>query len=74
MTKQYLRKREYLGEKLYHYHVKYGNKIVKIIMKWISGEYRITSAKPSKVYYFELEFPYKRTVGTIDRIEELLRE
>ena len=73
MTKQYFNKREYLGEKLYHYHVKYGNKIVKIIMEWVSGEYQITGAKPSKVYYLELAFPYRRTPKVIDRIEELLK-
>ena len=74
MSKQYLRKREYLGNKQYNYHVKYGNKIVKIVMEWISGEYKITSARPSKTYYEEIAFPYRRTVKTIDRIEELLRE
>ncbi len=76
MTKQYLIKREYLGFKEIHYALHYGTKTVHIMMKWISGVYKIVWAQ--KISYGALdnylEFPYKKTVGVIDRIEELLRE
>ncbi len=76
MTKQYLRKREYLGKMTYHYFLKYGGKFVFILMEWISGEYRITKAKLTKFNSDEFgpfdDFPYRRTVAVIDRIEELL--
>lgn len=76
MSKQYLRKREYLGFKKATYALQYGNNGYHIQMEWISGEYRITWArKMDMLEHIEnyKEFPYKKTVGTIDRIEELLK-
>ena len=74
MSKQYLRKREYLGIMEINYILKYGRKIVNVTMKWISGEYRILWAKlirDDPIEYVD-DFPYKRTVATIDRVEALL--
>lgn len=74
MTKQYLIKREYLGFKNMPYWLKYGGKTVLVMMEWISGEYRIVSATTSPNKAGLDDFPYKKTVGVIDRIEELLKE
>lgn len=79
MTKQYLIKREYLGNRVYHYYLRYGGKTVFIVMEWISGVYQITQAKLSAFQESEFmilldSFPYKKTVGVIDKIEELLKE
>lgn len=74
MTKKYLIKREYLGFKEKQYWLRYGDKNILVTMKWVSGEYRILWAKLMK-YDPNLnigEFPYKRTVRTIDRVEALL--
>lgn len=73
MTKQYLRKREYLGKMHFLYHVRYGSKTVLIEMEWISGEYQITKAKLATFQGKYEDFPYRRSVKTIDRIEELLK-
>jgi hypothetical protein len=83
MTKRnnpYLRKREYLGDKVVYYNLKYGGKTVYILMKWISGEYRIRGARETPYFSEEgikhenKQFPYRRTVKTIDEIESLLKE
>lgn len=74
MTKQYFNKREYLGIKEIQYRVRYGKKDILITMKWISGEYQIIAAEDTK-YNPETcigEFPYRKSVGTIDQIEYLL--
>ena len=73
---KYLNKREYLGIKEIQYRVRYGTKDALITMKWVSGEYRITAADLSKYdpNAGVMEFPYKRTVKVVDRIEELLKE
>ena len=80
-SKQYLIKREYIGIQEIDYYLNYGNKFVIITMKWISGEYRITDVIKIKSLTKWIKhdtsirsFPYKKTVGVIDRIEELLKE
>lgn len=81
MTKQYLNKREYLGIKEIDYYLSYGEKIVIVTMKWISGEYRVTDAIKIKSLTKWISnnnisirsLPYKRTVNVIDRIEEVLK-
>jgi len=80
MTKQYYNKREYLGIQESDYYLTYGEKIVIVTMKWISGEYRITEAikiksliKWQKKDVSIRSFPYRRSVKVIDRIEELLK-
>ena len=81
MSKQYLRKREYLGFQEAHYYLQYGEKIVIVNMKWNNREYVIVEAfkikslaKWTKIFVTMKQLPYKKTVGVIDRIEELLRE
>ncbi len=80
MTKQYLRKREYLGIQEIDYYLTYGEKIVIVTMKWVSGEYRITEAikiksliKWQKKDISNRSFPYRKSVKVIDRVEELLK-
>ena len=81
MTKQYYNKREYLGIKEQDYFLTYGDKFVIVTMTWISGEYQVTDAikiksltKWIKKSISIRSFPYRRSVKTIDRIEELLKE
>lgn len=80
MTKQYYNKREYLGIQEIDYYLSYGEKIVIVTVKWISGEYRITEAIKIKSLTKWIKkdisirsFPYRRSVKVIDRIEELLK-
>ncbi len=76
MTKQYFNKREYLGHKNMTYALKYGNKCVHIEMEWASGEYVIVWARKMDMEeHLEnyAEFPYRRSVKVIDKIEELLK-
>jgi len=75
--KQYLNKREYLGHKIMSYALKYGYKCVHIDMEWTAGEYIIVWARKMDMEeHLEnyADFPYKKTVGVIDKIEELLKE
>ncbi len=76
MTKQYLNKREYLGKRKFQYYIKYGGKIVFVLVEWISREYEVTKAKLA-TFQGGLapndDFPYHRTPKVIDRIEELLK-
>lgn len=79
-SKQYFNKREYLGIKEIDYYLSYGEKTVIVTMKWISGEYRITEAIKIKSLTKWIKhdtsirsFPYRRSVKTIDRIEEVLK-
>ncbi len=82
MTKQYFNKREYLGIKEQDYFLTYGDRFVIVTMTWISGEYRVTDAIKIKSLTKWIKnnnmsigsFPYKRSVKTIDKIEELLKE
>jgi len=75
MTTKYLHKRKYLGFKKKQYWLLYGLKNAIVTMEWVRGEYRITAAELTKYNPNTpnvSEFPYKKTVGVIDTVEELV--